>query len=332
MILVTGGAGYIGSHICAELARVGRDFVILDNHCNSTPESLERLQRLVGRAVPFHAGDVRDEALLERIFKEHAISAVIHLAGLKAVAESISNPIDYFDNNVAGSIHLLEAMRRAGCKTLVFSSSATVYGAAAAMPVNEDAPCVVANPYGRTKLAVEELLSDLHVSDPSWRIARLRYFNPVGAHESGLIGESPRGTPNNLMPYVAQVASGVRPSVTVFGGDYPTPDGTGVRDFIHVMDLAEGHVAALDFLAENQQNVVLNLGTGRGTSVLEMIAAFAKASARSIPFEIAGRRPGDVAACYADARLAKRILGWSATRDLDQMCRDAWRWQTVGAR
>ncbi|MGO4390472.1 UDP-glucose 4-epimerase GalE [Variovorax sp. M-6] len=329
MILVTGGAGYIGSHICAELARVGRDFVILDNLSNSSMDAVDRLQQLVGRAVPFHAGDVRDTALLDRIFTEHAVSSVIHLAGLKSVAESVANPIDYFDNNVAGTVRLLAAMRRADCKTLVFSSSATVYGAAATMPVTEDAPCMAVSPYGRTKLMVEEMLSDLHASDPAWRIARLRYFNPAGAHESGLIGESPRGTPNNLMPYLAQVASGERSALTVFGGDYPTPDGTGVRDYIHVVDLAEGHVAALDFLADNPQDVVLNLGTGSGTSVLEMIAAFAKASARSVPFEIAARRPGDVATCFADVGRARRILGWTATRDLDQMCRDAWRWQLV---
>lgn len=329
MILVTGGAGYIGSHICAELARVGRDFVILDNLSNSSTDAVDRLQQLVGRTVPFHAGDVRDTALLDRIFTEHEVSSVIHLAGLKSVAESVANPIDYFDNNVAGTVRLLESMRRADCKTLVFSSSATVYGAAATMPVTEDAPCMAVSPYGRTKLMVEEMLSDLHASDPAWRIARLRYFNPAGAHESGLIGESPRGTPNNLMPYLAQVASGERSAVTVFGGDYPTPDGTGVRDYIHVVDLAEGHVAALDFLADNPQDVVLNLGTGSGTSVLEMIAAFAKASARSVPFEIAARRPGDVATCYADVDRARRVLGWTATRNLDQMCGDAWRWQLV---
>ena len=331
MILVTGGAGYIGSHICAELARVGRDFVILDNLSNSTTDAMDRLQKLVGRAVPFHTGDVRDTALLDRIFTEHAVSSVIHLAGLKSVAESVANPIDYFDNNVVGSLRLIEAMERAACKTLVFSSSATVYGTAATMPITEDALCGAINPYGRTKLMVEEMLADLHASDPGWRIARLRYFNPVGAHESGLIGESPRGTPSNLMPYVAQVAGGLRPAVTVFGGDYPTPDGTGVRDYVHVMDLAEGHVAALDFLAKNPRDIVLNLGTGKGSSVLEMIAAFGKASGRTIPHEIAGRRPGDVAVCYADASRARELLGWTARRDLDLMCRDAWRWQAGGA-
>lgn len=331
MILVTGGAGYIGSHTCAELARAGRDFVILDNLSNSTTDAVGRLQRIVGRAVSFYAGDVRDAALLDRIFSEHPISSVLHFAGLKSVADSVRQPLAYFDNNVVGSIRLLEAMERAGCMTLVFSSSATVYGDASTMPVREDAICVTASPYGRTKLMVEEMLGDLQAADEAWRIARLRYFNPVGAHESGLLGESPRGTPNNLMPYVAQVASGLRPHVTVFGNDYPTPDGTGVRDYVHVMDLAQGHVAALDYLTKKAGDIVLNLGTGKGTSVLEMLDAFGKASGSPIPYEIAPRRPGDVAICFADVSRAKDVLGWTAQRGIDQMCRDAWRWQLASA-
>ena len=332
MILVTGGAGYIGSHTCVALAHAGHDFVIVDNFCNSDPRIVERLEQLTGRKLRVCNGDIRDGDFLDRTFRGYAISAVVHFAGLKAVGESVRQPLEYFSNNVVGSLSVIEAMRRAGCKTLVFSSSATVYGDTKSMPITEDAPCSVTNPYGRTKLMVEEILGDVHLSDASWRIARLRYFNPVGAHESGLIGDSPRGTPNNLMPYVVQVAAGAKPALRVFGNDYPTPDGTGVRDFVHVMDLAEGHVAALDFLAKNQRSIVVNLGTGRGTSVLEMIGAFERVSGCRVSYEVAGRRAGDVATCFADIRLARHLLGWVATRDIDQMCRDAWRWQAASLR
>ncbi|WP_431274084.1 UDP-glucose 4-epimerase GalE [Variovorax ureilyticus] len=331
MILVTGGAGYIGSHTCVELARAGRQFAVLDNLCNSSRSAVDGIAQLTGAAVPFYEGDIRDEMLLERIFESHSISAVIHFAGLKSVAESVRQPIEYFDNNVTGSIKLLKAMRRVGCKTMVFSSSATVYGNATSMPITEETPRAAVNPYGQSKQVVEDLLRDLYASDPSWRIARLRYFNPVGAHESALIGERPQGTPNNLMPIVAQVAGGERPAVTVFGSDYPTPDGTGVRDYIHVMDLAEGHVAALDFLERSPQDLVLNLGTGRGTSVLEMIAAFERVSSRKIPVEMADRRPGDVPVCYADVSRAEQLIGWKARRNVEDMCRDSWRWQVSSA-
>ena len=327
MILVTGGAGYIGSHTCVALARAGYDFVVIDNFANSTPQAVGRLERLLERPVRLIQGDIRNGALLDSLFQTHAISAVIHFAGLKAVGESIAKPLEYFDNNVTGSLSVLQAMGRAGCKTMVFSSSATVYGGANTMPVTEDAPCSVTNPYGRTKLMVEEILQDLHVSDASWRIACLRYFNPVGADESGLIGELPNGTPSNLMPYVAQVAAGKRPCVQVFGNDYPTPDGTGVRDYIHVTDLALGHVAALDHLAHQGRHVTINLGTGKGTSVLEMIGAFERASGHHIPYQVTPRRPGDVATCFADIVQAKEVLGWVATRDVDNMCRDTWRWE-----
>ncbi|MBS0455333.1 MAG: UDP-glucose 4-epimerase GalE [Proteobacteria bacterium] len=327
MILVTGGAGYIGSHTCVALAAVGMDFAIVDNFCNSSRSVLGRLERLVGRVVEFHEGDVRDEGFLERVFARGGITAVMHFAGLKAVGESGRIPLDYFDNNVSGSLHVLKAMARVGCRRFVFSSSATVYGDAKTMPISERAPVGATNPYGRSKLIVEDMLADLEQSDPSWHVARLRYFNPVGAHESGLIGENPRGTPNNLMPYVAQVAAGLRPRLQVFGEDYPTHDGTGVRDYVHVMDLAEGHVAALKFLESQRRGIVVNLGTGRGTSVREMVRAFERASGRPVPFELVPRRPGDVASCFADVRKAEDSLGWRARRDVDQMCLDAWRWQ-----
>ena len=327
MILVTGGAGYIGSHTCVALAAAGIDFTIVDNFCNSERSVLARLQRVVGGAVAFNEGDVRDEDLLKHVFARNDISGVIHLAGLKAVGESAKVPLDYFDVNVSGSLNVLKAMAKAGCRDFVFSSSATVYGDAKTIPISEEAPVGVTNPYGRSKLMVEEMLVDLEQSDSGWRVARLRYFNPVGAHESGLIGENPSGTPNNLMPYVAQVAAGIRPKLQVFGDDYPTPDGTGVRDYIHVMDLAEGHVAALQFLEEQRRGIVVNLGTGLGTSVREMVASFERVSGKSIPYEVVSRRPRDVAACFADARKAEELLGWRALRDVDQMCRDAWRWQ-----
>lgn len=328
MILVTGGTGYIGSHTCVALANAGHKFLILDNLCNSSVDVIDRLERLCGFRPEFIEGDVRDTAQLERIFAEHAINAVMHFAGLKAVGESVAEPLKYYDNNVNGSVQLLDAMSRAGVKTFVFSSSATVYGDPACVPIREDFPRSATNPYGRSKLIIEDVLADLYLTQPELRIGRLRYFNPVGAHESGLIGENPRDIPNNLLPYIAQVAIGRREYLNVFGNDYPTPDGTGVRDFIHVMDLAEGHVAALDYLQTQGGMLTVNLGTGFGYSVLNMISAFELASLRPIPFQISPRRPGDVAQCWADPTLAKKLLGWSARRDLNAMCADAWRWET----
>lgn len=331
MILVTGGAGFIGSHTCVALARAGLDLLVLDNFSNSDRAAIRRLEGLLGQSIRVVEGDVRDEALLREVFAAHPIRGVIHFAGLKAVGESVTRPLDYYSNNVVATLALVRAAQDAGCRRLVFSSSATVYGDGQAMPIAEDAPCCATNPYGRTKLMVEEILADVERAEPSWRIARLRYFNPVGAHPSAVIGESPSGVPTNLMPYVTQVASGLRPQLSVFGGDYPTPDGTGVRDFIHVMDLAEGHVAALQFLERERCGIVANLGTGRGTSVLQLVRAFERASGRKVPYKIVGRRPGDVATCYADVRRAKALLGWTATRDLDAMCADAWRWQAGNA-
>ena len=331
MILVTGGSGYIGSHTCLALAEAGVAYAVLDNFYNSDPDVLHRIESITGQPFPFFKGDVRDTSLLNRIFASYKISGVIHFAGLKAVAESVQHPLTYFDANVAGSLCVLQAMERAGCKRFVFSSSATVYGDAKVIPFTEDMPCTVANPYGRTKLMVEDMLADLEQSDPSWHIARLRYFNPVGAHESGLIGEHPNGVPNNLMPFVAEVAAGLRSVLAVFGGDYSTPDGTCIRDFIHVMDLAQGHVAALKYLDRQPGNLVVNLGTGKGTSVLEMIRAFEKASGRSVPYKITDRRSGDVPAYYADVQRARRVLGWQAKRSIDDMCRDAWRWQVASS-
>ena len=329
VILVTGGAGYIGSHTCVALARAGLDFVLLDNFSNSERAVLQRLEKIVGRSIRIYEGDIRNRILLQSIFEQHTVDAVIHFAGLKAVGESSQKPLDYYSNNVEGTLVILDAMARAGCRQLVFSSSATVYGDARNMPIREDAPCSATNPYGRTKLMIEEFLHDLELSDPAWKIARLRYFNPVGAHESGLLGENPRGIPNNLMPYVTQVAVGVRERLQVFGNDYPTPDGTGVRDYIHVMDLAEGHVAALTYLQRESAGLVVNLGTGRGTSVLEMIRCLEKVSGRPVPFDVVDRRPGDVAVCYADVNLARETLGWTARRGIDDMCQDAWRWQSA---
>lgn len=330
MILVTGGAGYIGSHTCVALARAGEQLVIADNFSNSDPDVARRLEHIIGYSPSVHRGDIRDADFLNRLFSEHAISGVLHFAGLKSVSASVREPLDYFSHNVAGSLAVVRAMEQAGCRTFVFSSSATVYGDGNTMPLNEDAPRSVTNPYGRSKLIVENMLDDLQASDASWRIARLRYFNPAGAHESGWIGESPNGVPNNLMPYVVQVAAGDRPSLRIFGNDYPTADGTGVRDFVHVMDLAEGHVAALGYLRRSVSGIVVNLGTGRGTSVLEMVGALERASGRRVPFEIVKRRAGDVATCYADVTRARQVLGWTATRGIDQICRDAWRWRMTG--
>ena len=327
MILVTGGAGYIGSHTVVELLAKGNELLILDNFSNSSPKVLERIETISGRRPLLVEGDIRDRDALKAVFAAHPITAVIHFAGLKAVGESVEQPLSYYDNNVVGSLRLFEAMAEANVKTLVFSSSATVYGDPHTVPIREDFPLQATNPYGRTKLHIEEMLRDIARSDPAWRIALLRYFNPVGAHPSGLIGENPRGIPNNLMPYVTQVAVGRRPKLGVFGNDYPTPDGTGVRDYIHVVDLARGHLAALDALAREAGMMTVNLGTGQGYSVLDVVKAFEKASGRPVPYEFLPRRAGDVASCYADPALALSQLGWRAEYCLDDMCRDAWRWQ-----
>jgi len=329
-ILVTGGAGFIGSHTTLELLRAGRDVVVLDSLVNSRREAVERVAALAGRVVPFVEADVRDRAALDALFARYPVRAVIHFAGLKAVGESVEKPLAYWDANVGGSVALLEAMTKAGVKTLVFSSSATVYGDPASVPIPEDAPLgMPSSPYGRTKLVVEQLLSDVAASDPEWRIARLRYFNPVGADASGRIGEDPRGLPNNLMPYVAQVAVGRREALSVYGDDYPTPDGTGVRDYIHVTDLALGHLGALAKLEGAPGLRTWNLGTGRGFSVLEVVRAFEEASGRKVPYRVVPRRPGDIARCWADPTRAERELGWRATRGLAEMCADAWRWQST---
>ncbi|WP_136420210.1 MULTISPECIES: UDP-glucose 4-epimerase GalE [Oxalobacteraceae] len=328
-ILVTGAAGYIGSHTCVELLEAGHSVVALDNLCNSSIESLKRVEKITGHLIPFYDADVRDRLALNALLKTHRIDAAIHFAGLKSVGESVENPLAYFENNVTGSITLLQALRDAGVKKFLFSSSATVYGDPESVPINESARLSVTNPYGRSKLMVEQVLEDLEKSDSSWAIGVLRYFNPAGAHPSGLIGEDPRGIPNNLMPYVAQVAIGRRERLSVFGNDYPTPDGTGVRDYIHVVDLARGHVAALAELFRSEQGFTLNLGTGRGYSVLEMVRAFEDASGRSIPYQIVDRRPGDVAVCYADPSQAARVLDWRAKKGLAEMCADHWRWQSM---
>lgn len=330
MILVTGGAGYIGSHTTFALLQAGHNVLVLDNLCNSSAESLKRVSSLVGRSPVFVQGDIRDRALLNRLFAEHAIDSVLHFAGLKAVGESVVQPLRYYDNNMHGSQMLLQVCADAGVFNVVFSSSATVYGEPTQMPIPEDCPVgQPTNPYGRSKLMVEDMLRDLAVSDPRWRIAILRYFNPVGAHESGLIGEDPNGIPNNLVPYIAQVAVGKRPELAVFGNDYPTPDGTGVRDYIHVMDLADGHLRALEALQIRTGAHVWNLGTGQGYSVLEMVRAFEAASGKPVPFRVAPRRPGDIATCYADPAKAEHELGWKARHGLDAMMRDVWRWQSM---
>jgi UDP-glucose 4-epimerase len=327
-ILVTGGTGYIGSHTALALLQRGFDVVVLDNLCNSAAESLARVAQIANRAPEFVEGDIRNRALLTRLFAQHSIHAVLHFAGLKAVGESVTQPLRYYDNNVYGTLTLLEAMADAGVRRFVFSSSATVYGQPSQMPISEDCPLgLPTNPYGRSKLIIEDILRDLAAADPGWQIALLRYFNPVGAHESGLIGEGPNGIPNNLLPYITQVAVGKLPELAVFGNDYPTRDGTGVRDYIHVMDLAEGHLRALQALQTLSGAHVWNLGTGQGYSVLEMVRAFEAASGCRIPYRIAPRRSGDIATCYADASKAARELGWKASRGLPEMMRDAWRWQ-----
>ena len=327
MIFVTGGAGYIGSHTCVELLNAGHDVTVFDNFCNSQPEALARVQRITGKQPSLVQGDIRDSAALVAALRDSGATAVIHFAGLKAVGESVQSPLTYYDNNVVGTVRLLEAMLECDVKTLVFSSSATVYGDPQRLPLTEDHPLSSTNPYGQTKLAIENMLRDLYRSDAAWRIGMLRYFNPVGAHASGLIGEDPQGTPNNLLPFVAQVAVGRREFLNVWGNDYATPDGTGVRDYIHVVDLALGHLKALQRLQEQTQCMAVNLGTGVGYSVLDMVRAFEHASGKPVPFRIGPRRAGDVAACYADPSLAFTLLGWRAQLGLEAMCADTWRWQ-----
>jgi UDP-glucose 4-epimerase len=327
-ILLTGGAGYIGSHTYLALVGAGHAPVILDDFSNSSPKVLERLERISGRPVLCEEGSVADLPFVQDLIQRHAIEAVIHFAGFKAVGESVAQPLKYFDNNLVGMTHLLQAMDATACRTLVFSSSATVYGDPASVPITEDFPRSHTNPYGHTKLVIEDMLIALQKSNPAWNVAVLRYFNPVGAHPSGLIGEDPQGIPNNLMPFVAQVAVGKRPTLNVFGNDYPTPDGTGVRDYIHVQDLAQGHVAALQTLADKGQSFTVNLGTGQGYSVLDVVGAFEKASGRKVPVQFAARREGDVAQCYASIDLASSLLGWQAQLGLNAMCADSWRWQS----
>jgi UDP-glucose 4-epimerase len=327
MILVTGGAGYIGSHTCVALLAAGEDVVVFDNFSNSSPVAIERVKQISGKPVAVVEGDIRDQTALEKVLTQHGCTAVMHFAGLKSVQDSVAHPLDYYDQNVIGSHRLLRAMQKADVKRIVFSSSATVYGVPEFLPYTEDHPLKAINPYGRTKLMIEDMLRDLHGSDPSWGIGILRYFNPVGAHESGLIGEDPKGVPNNLVPFVAQVAIGRRERLNVWGDDYDTPDGTGVRDYIHVMDLASGHVSALKLL-ESPQCFAVNLGTGAGSSVLEVISAFEAASGKAIPYDIKPRRPGDIDAYYAATDYAEELMGWKATRSLETMCADHWRWQS----
>lgn len=327
-VLVTGGAGYVGSHTVVELLNAGYDVVVVDNLDNSCEESLKRVEQVCGRTVEFHKIDILHRDALAAVFAAQPIDAVLHFAALKAVGESVTQPLRYYHNNVTGTLVLCEVMMEFGVKNLVFSSSATVYGDPHEVPITEDFPLFATNPYGHSKLMMEQILTDVQAANSDWNVALLRYFNPVGAHESGAIGEDPRGIPNNLLPYIAQVAVGRLDRLSVFGGDYPTRDGTGVRDYIHVVDLAVGHLHALDKLAERPGRVVYNLGTGTGNSVLEMIAAFEKASGKKIPYRVVDRRPGDIAECYADPSLAKRELGWTAVRGIDEMCADTWRWQS----
>lgn len=326
-ILLTGGAGYIGSHTALVLQQAGYQVLALDNLCNSSAESLRRVAELTGQSVPLIQADIRDEAALQQVFRDYDISCVVHFAGLKAVGESTTLPLKYYDYNVAGTVTLCRVMAQAGIRQLVFSSSATVYGAAAEVPINESSPRSATNPYGQSKLMIEYILQDLVASDPSWRVALLRYFNPVGAHPSGQIGEDPHGIPNNLMPFISQVAVGKRSQLSVFGADYPTVDGTGVRDYIHVMDLANGHLKAVEYLQQHNGIEAFNLGTGQGFSVLQMVEAFARHNAVDVPYQVVERRPGDVAVCYADPAKACRLLGWQAEKTLADMVQDAWRWQ-----
>jgi UDP-glucose 4-epimerase len=327
-ILVTGGAGFIGSHTCVELLAADYDVVVIDNLVNSRAESVSRVERISGKKVSFYQEDARDEAALHRIFDAHDITGAIHFAALKAVGESVAKPIEYYSNNIGSLLAVLNVMRERKVRNFVFSSSATVYGVPQSVPFDESFPLSATNPYGQSKLIAEQILRDLELADPSWRIATLRYFNPVGAHESGLIGEDPAGVPNNLMPYVAQVAVGKLERLRVFGSDYPTHDGTGVRDYIHVVDLARGHIAAIAALKSLDRSFVVNLGTGQGYSVLDVVKAFEKASGKPVPYELVPRRPGDVAACYADPKAAAELIGWRAEHGIERMCADHWRWQS----
>ncbi len=327
-ILVTGGAGFIGSHTDVELLEAGYDVTVADNLCNANMESIKRIEQITGKKVTFYETDICDAAAMDRIFKTEKIDAVIHFAGLKAVGESVHKPLEYYDNNIHGTLVLLDAMRNNNVKNIIFSSSATVYGNPAQIPITEECPKgTCTNPYGWTKSMLEQILTDVHTADPSWNVILLRYFNPIGAHKSGLIGEDPKGTPNNLLPYVSQVAIGKLKELSIFGNDYPTPDGTGVRDYIHVVDLAKGHVAAINKIKEAPGVVIYNLGTGKGCSVLDVVHAFEKANDVKVPYVIKPRREGDIATCYSDASKAKKELGWTAQYDIEDMCRDAWNWQ-----
>ena len=327
-ILVTGGAGYIGSHTVILLIEAGYEIVIFDNFCNASKEAIKRVEKIVDKEITSVEGDVRNRNDLHKVFKAHKIDAVIHFAGLKAVGESVEQPLKYYDNNVNGTAVLCEVMAEYDCKSIVFSSSATVYGDPHTTPIDENFPLSATNPYGRSKLFVEEILRDLYLSDNDWKIVLLRYFNPVGAHDSGTIGEDPNGIPNNLMPFIAQTAVGKREYLSIFGEDYTTHDGTGVRDYIHVMDLADGHVKAIDKIKDFTEVMTLNLGTGKGYSVLDMVKAFEKASGKTVPYKIAPRRAGDIAKCFANPSYAKKILGWEAKRGIEEMCEDSWRWQS----
>lgn len=328
-ILVTGGAGYIGSHTCVELLNAGYEVIVVDNLCNSCKESLKRVEEITGKSVKFYEADLLDKEALQNIFDKEEIDSVIHFAGLKAVGESVAKPLEYYHNNITGTLVLCDVMRNAGVKNIVFSSSATVYGDPAFVPITEECPKgEVTNPYGWTKSMLEQILTDLHTADPEWNVVLLRYFNPIGAHKSGRIGENPKGIPNNLIPYITQVAVGKLQCLGVFGNDYDTPDGTGVRDYIHVVDLALGHVKAIEKLQKKEGVSIYNLGTGKGYSVLDIVKAFEKACGKEIPYEIKDRRPGDIATCYADPAKAKKELGWEAKRGLEEMCEDSWRWQS----
>ena len=328
-ILITGGCGYIGSHVCVEMINEGYEVIVIDNLCNSSIEVLKRIRNITGSDISFYQNDVRDKSVLLKIFKKHSIDSVMHFAGLKSLRESLENPMKYYNNNVVGTMTLCEAMAESNCKSIVFSSSASVYGNPYTVPIREDFPLLTSNPYGQSKLIIEKLLQDIFISDGQWNIAILRYFNPVGAHKSGLIGESPNGIPNNLFPYVLQVAIGKRPKLKIFGGDYDTHDGTGVRDYIHVVDLAKGHIKALKAMKTKSQSLTVNLGTGKGYSVLDIVKEFEIVSERTILYEIVARREGDIAVNYADPSLAAKKLNWKAEYELNKMCQDAWRWQSM---
>lgn len=329
-ILVTGGVGYIGSHTCVELLNAGYDVVVVDNLYNASAKALDRVREITGKDLTFYEADILDAPKMDEIFKKEQVDCVIHFAGLKAVGESVVKPLEYYKNNINGTLVLCETMRKNGCKNIIFSSSATVYGNPAFIPITEECPKgTPTNPYGWTKWMIEQILTDLHTADPEWNVILLRYFNPIGAHKSGLMGEDPKGIPNNLLPYVAQVAIGKLKCLGVFGDDYDTPDGTGVRDYIHVVDLAAGHVKAINKIKENPGVKIYNLGTGKGYSVLDVVKAFSKACGHDVPYEIKPRRAGDISTCYSDASLAKKELGWEAKYDIDEMCEDSWRWQTM---